>query len=137
MLQGNRNPFRCIKFRVPNIGGTPPYSPLKSTNKTIFFYFQDSDFSGWLFILYTKFQQLNFVLKFFQRFWNLQKKYVEKLKALHRVCLKTVFTKIFIFLVFFVQKSSGGRSWKNKCTNFQETCYTTNQPFSDALKLEF
>ena len=33
MSQHSPIPFRCAKIRVLNIGGTPPYLPLKSTNK--------------------------------------------------------------------------------------------------------
>lgn len=80
---------------------TPPFLVLKCTEKNHkFFDFQPSHFSYWLLIVYMKLQQ-NFnwqnlswmLLKDSQNYKKT--KHVQKLRALHGVCLKS--TKIFLF----------------------------------------
>ena len=70
MLQHSSISFRRNKISVLNFGDTPPSFLLKSTNKTTFFFdYQASDFSCWLFIVYTKLQQLNFIVVAFFFYW--------------------------------------------------------------------
>ena len=57
---------------------------------------------------------------------KLQKKtkHAPKLSALHCVCLQNTIRKPPIFNFFFVQICSRGCSWQNRCTDFQEICYS-------------
>ena len=67
MLQHSLIPFGCTETIVPNIGGTPPYLGLKSTNeKHRLFDLQTADASCLLFNVNMKLQHLKTMLNAFQ-----------------------------------------------------------------------
>ena len=91
--------FRYTKIRVLNFEDTPPYFLLKGNNKNHNFSQLLNFWFFWLnFTVNKKLQQLRFTLNAFQRLSKLRKNYAEKVKALHRICLATAWTKIFRFL---------------------------------------
>ena len=104
MLQQSPTSFRCTKSRVLNFGSIPPYLPLKSPNKTIFFLFASFRFFLLTFHCMYEASTAKLYSECFQGALKIMKRNMwEKLKTLPCICFKTVLTEIFNFLVFYVQ----------------------------------